>query len=70
MIRKSSMLLLLLLVFVVAMIQFAYPIQVILNNPTVFTNKISNSEIVQLASHLTGGDRSSKSWSSSATMIV
>ena len=61
MIRKSGMLLLLLLVFVVALIQFVYPIRVVLNNPTVFSNKVGNSEIVRFASQITGGKWSSKS---------
>lgn len=61
MIRKSGMLLLLLLVFVVALVQFVYPIRVVLNNPTVFSSKVGNSEIVRFASQITGGKWSSKS---------
>lgn len=61
MIRKSGMLLLLLLVFVVALVQFVYPIRVVLNNPTAFSSKVGNSEIVRFASQITGGKWSSKS---------
>lgn len=61
MIRKSGMLLILLLVFVVALVQFVYPIRVVLNNPTVFSSKVGNSEIVRFASQITGGKWSSKS---------
>lgn len=61
MIRKSGMLLLLLLVFVVALVQFVYPIRVVLNNPTVFSSKVGNSEIARFASQITGGKWSSKS---------
>lgn len=60
MIRKSGMLLLLLLVFVVALVQFVYPIRVVLNNPTVFSSKVGNSEIVRFASQITGGKWSLK----------
>lgn len=55
------MLLILLLVFVVALVQFVYPIRVVLNNPTVFSSKVGNSEIVRFASQITGGKWSSKS---------
>ena len=55
------MLLLLLLVFVVALVQFVYPIRVVLNNPTVFSSKVGNSEIARFASQITGGKWSSKS---------
>lgn len=39
----------LLLVFVFAIVQFAYPIRVVFNNIIVLNKKMSNSEIVPLS---------------------
>ena len=49
MIRRPRSLLILLLVFVFAIVQFAYPIRVVFSNIIVLNKKMRNSEIVPLS---------------------
>lgn len=61
MIRKSSMLLLLFLVFVVAIVQFIYPMSVVLGNPSGIMSKVSSSEFVRITSQFFSGKSSKDS---------
>ena len=55
------MLLLLFLVFVVAIVQFIYPMSVVLGNPSGIMSKVSSSEFVRITSQFFSGKSSKDS---------